>query len=963
MRLGSIGTVALFYFAFFLLADAEIIKPENRVNWTPGATVGVQIPIPVRTNLIDVTLAPYNADNSGATDATAAIQAAITAARSNDVVYLPAGRYTINNALFVNKSYITVRGAGQNNTFLFTKSVFKIGSDAANYNYNKTDFIASGATKGSSTVTLSNTPTFGAGDLVVLGGTIPPTDMMQVIGLGISSFQPKYHALCTGVSGRNVTFAAPLLYDFTNAYVISLNPVTYKGIGIENLTISGSNTLSGAMNSSGFIVQFSMAANSWMTDCAVTWAYNYSVFLADSAHLTIRRNTIRFAQGAGSNHAGLLTGSSYCLIEDNIIADGLQPAIEYNGGGGNAFFANFLTNNLIDINNHGPHPLMNLFEQNHLGVYPVVTAGPKTNYYGGGFLLDGYFGSASHQTLFRNAITSSYQPIALKRWSSYCSIVGNVIGRPGFAFTHFMHDINGLASQCIEIGRPNIGNNNYTGVNPPIPWNFPGHYVNGTIPNGCFAFTNSQGPTNVLVGNFTNTPAQNAWVIFQDPSNTNLYWPQDGLPVIKMSATATNLTLSRSITVSNGWKVYFVGQSIECYQQLITTNRATHTISGNYDYYHNAVTWDPNNADHTLPVSLLYSTGAPSWWGTNRWPAIDPEATVKVRPIPAEVRYSAITVIGGDRSAPTAPSSLSAQAVAANQVNLSWTHSTDNIAVASYLVERSQGIGSTAFNQVGVTFNSSFSDSGLSGSTTYNYRVRATDNAGNLSGFSTVATATTAAPPLDQTAPTVPTSPLAQATGAGSVSISWTASTDNVGVTGYRVERSQGAGSTSFTEVASPVGAGWNDSGLSPSTVYNYQLRAFDGAGNLSGYSTLASATTTSGAADQSPPTTPAFTGVQPIGENGMYVSWASSTDNVGVTGYKVERSQGIGSTSFVEVATMTGNSWGDGGLSPGTVYNYRTRAVDSAGNFSGYSSVGTAITGGGGQKPAPPNNIRILAP
>lgn len=961
-RLGSLGILALFYLAFLPLADAEIIKAENRVNWTPGATVGVQIPIPVRTNLIDVTKPPYNADNMGVMDATAAIQAAINAARSNDVVYLPAGRYTISTAIFVNKSYITVRGAGQNNTFLFTKSGFKIGSDASNYIYNKTDFIASGATKGSSTVTLSNTPTFGAGDMVVLGGTIPPTDLMQVMSLGIPSFEPKYHALCTAVSGNNVTFAAPLLHDFTNAYAVKLNSTTYKGIGIESLSLSGSNSISGAMNTFGFLVQFSMAANCWMTDCTITWAHNYSVFLADSAHLTIRRNTIRFAQGAGSNHAGILTGSSYCLIEDNIIADGLQPGIEFNGGGGNAFFANFFTNNLMDVVNHGPHPLMNLWEANHLGVYPVITAGPTTNYYGGGFLLDGYFGSASHQTLFRNTMTSFFQPIAMKRWSSYCSIVGNVIGRSGFTFTNFMHDINNLAYQCIELGRPNIGNNSYTGVNPPIPWNFPGHFVNGTIPNGCFAFTNNQGPTNVLYGNFTNAPEAFAWVIFQDPVNTNRYWPQDGLDVQKVRATATNLTLSRSITVSNGWRVYFIGQSLECYQQLITTNRATHTISGNYDYYHNAVTWDTNNADHTLPVSLLYTNGAPSWWGTNRWPAIDPVATLKVRPIPAEVRYSAITVIGGDRSAPTAPSSLSAQEVGANQVNLSWTPSTDNVAVAGYFVERSQGIGSTAFNQVGVAFNSSFNDSGLSGSTTYNYRVRATDDAGNLSGFSTAATATTAAPPLDQTAPTVPTSPLAQATGAGSVSISWTASTDNVGVTGYRVERSQGTGSTSFIEIGSPLTVGWSDVGLSPSTVYNYRVRAADAEGNLSGYSPVATATTTSGALDQIPPSNPpSKPGAATVGENGFYLSWAPSTDNVAVTGYLLERSQGAGSVSFNQIATPVGTSYGDGGLSAGTVYNYRLRAVDAAGNVSGYSPVGTGKTSGG-QSPAPPQNTRIIS-
>ena len=83
--------------------------------------------------------------------------------------------------------------------------------------------------------------------------------------------------------------------------------------------------------------------------------------------------------------------------------------------------------------------------------------------------------------------------------------------------------------------------------------------------------------------------------------------------------------------------------------------------------------------------------------------------------------------------------------------------------------------------------------------------------------------------------------------GSSAINLSWTASTDNVGVTGYRVERCQGAGCSSFAQVGTPTGTTFADSGLLASTSYSYRVRATDAAGNLSGYSNVASATTAAG--------------------------------------------------------------------------------------------------------------------
>ena len=85
----------------------------------------------------------------------------------------------------------------------------------------------------------------------------------------------------------------------------------------------------------------------------------------------------------------------------------------------------------------------------------------------------------------------------------------------------------------------------------------------------------------------------------------------------------------------------------------------------------------------------------------------------------------------------------------------------------------------------------------------------------------------------------------ATAVSATQINLSWTAATDNVGVTGYRVERCQGAGCTSFVQIATPAGTTFSDTGLTASTSYSYRVKAVDAATNVSvNYSTVASATT-----------------------------------------------------------------------------------------------------------------------
>lgn len=99
-------------------------------------------------------------------------------------------------------------------------------------------------------------------------------------------------------------------------------------------------------------------------------------------------------------------------------------------------------------------------------------------------------------------------------------------------------------------------------------------------------------------------------------------------------------------------------------------------------------------------------------------------------------------------------------------------------------------------------------------------------------------------PPVDSIPPTLPINLTAIPASTSQINLSWTPSTDNFGVTGYRVERCQGAGCSTFVQVGTPVSPSHSDAGLTASTAYSYRVRAADAAGNLSPYSSTANATT-----------------------------------------------------------------------------------------------------------------------
>ncbi|QOG04324.1 fibronectin type III domain-containing protein [Flavobacterium sp. MDT1-60] len=194
--------------------------------------------------------------------------------------------------------------------------------------------------------------------------------------------------------------------------------------------------------------------------------------------------------------------------------------------------------------------------------------------------------------------------------------------------------------------------------------------------------------------------------------------------------------------------------------------------------------------------------------------------------------------------------------------------------------------------------------------------------------------------PKDSTAPTNPTNLQVSNIRDTSVTLSWSASTDEYGVTNYII----------YGNGISPIITGnvlsYTVSGLSQDTSYNFYVKARDAAENLSTESNTVNFTTT--ITDLMKPSTPTGLMCSPDGDSYINISWNPSTDNLAVVRYVVYR-RIAGGSSQVYVGTPDNFCTVYG--TAGTTYYFKVLAVDAAGNESLFSSevVGYVESEGGG--------------
>lgn len=209
-----------------------------------------------------------------------------------------------------------------------------------------------------------------------------------------------------------------------------------------------------------------------------------------------------------------------------------------------------------------------------------------------------------------------------------------------------------------------------------------------------------------------------------------------------------------------------------------------------------------------------------------------------------------------DKTAPSAPSRLTATITTEHTIKLTWNHSSDNVAVTGYDIYR-DGVKIGAVSGLA----NSYRDVALQPGSAYRYIIKAHDAAGH-SAASAALTASTKA--LDLLQPTKPYDLTVSDTGINTIDLSWSASSDNLGVSGYLIYRDA-------ILIGVTGGTSFKDRDLRPNTTYTYTVKAKDHALQVSTASDAVQATTESPAMTDNLVLNPGFETVA----SGMPAGWS----------------------------------------------------------------------------------------
>ena len=738
--LDEVGLKMKWLLAFLLLctsASAQIYSnvPASRtVNWTPGSYVGVPGGLGSftnRNNLIDVSLSPYNADKTGATDASGAINSAIGDAVSNQVVYLPAGTYTLSNSISIhNKNSITLRGEGTN-TIIVPYGNCGI-SFSGNYNSmlngGVPDKLVSGVSNGSIAVAVTNGGNYSVGNMIQV---LPFNDTNLAhepfeINTGGFLYGRSHLALITNITSNTLKFWPPLPGNLGTGNTndpSDLMTVAYPDVneGLENLYINASNC------TASDVVLFLVNYGSWTYNVRIDGAPSYTIFYQNCLNCQVEHCWFGKQRHAGSNGAGMLVGANTGLLFENNIIENSYPGIEPDGGCDYSVFAyNFITNtdaSTYGIDVHLDHNNFNLYEGNIMG----------------SFQTDGYFGSDSDGTFFRNWFVGRQQDgyslyaFQAKRFTRDFVLVGNIIASQGWS--------NSTDGDSTSFGLPNIGNGFSTGTAPP--WvdqntNFVGGITNtsGTTTVGGNAFTSSTiydtGIPSTWSVNVLLNPAYFNGVYYNIQTYNN-----SKSVLISQAFTINNPPANFTNTLSGSWQLV---AGVSGYQEFDTGVSNTTWFLGNYYFFYTNIPTAQTIGTNII-VNSIYLSGKPAWFGNLAWPPIDstqPVLCSDITRIPAGYRY----VYGVDppqtdpyiltqpqNQTVTAPTAATFSVTAGGNSTLTYQWSKNSSPIAGATLS-SYNTGATSAPDNGAQF-----------------QVTVSDTAPGSNAVSSVATLTLTAPP------------------------------------------------------------------------------------------------------------------------------------------------------------------------------------------------------------------------
>ncbi len=293
---------------------------------------------------------------------------------------------------------------------------------------------------------------------------------------------------------------------------------------------------------------------------------------------------------------------------------------------------------------------------------------------------------------------------------------------------------------------------------------------------------------------------------------------------------------------------------------------------------------------------------------------------------------------------PPAISSVGTSVIASTQAVVAWT--TGEAADTQVEYGGTTSYGSTTTLASALATSHSQALAGLAPATTYHYRVKSRDAAGNLATSGDFSLTTLAA------ADTTP--PVISAVGASGISstqavIAWT--TGEAADTQVEYGLTTAYGSVTTLAGALTTSHAQTLAGLAPATTYHYRVKSRDAAGNLatSGDFSLATLASTASGADTTPPSVPSGLALTRVRTGVLSFAWNASSDNVAVAGYVVDVSADrsfrrmVASYGNLDVGTATRLEVS--GLARRTTYYARVRAYDRAGNVSANSTAVSAAT------------------
>src|SRR5258708_1557691 len=378
-----------------------IIDPSRAIDWSKA---GIPGGIPNRTTICStINAATYG---NGISDATGGIQTALNGCPSGQVVSLSAGTFLINGNLHV-PSNVTLRGQGADQTILNAKgtsgAVIELGSGFPNTSGSVS--ITGGAISGSTSITVSSAGGISVGTYLLIT-ELNDSNFVSIAGdfgsctwcdggIGWNGTRVLGQIVeVTSVSGATIGISPGLYLAYPNTPLATPFNASAKYAGVENLQVYANNT--------GYATNFAMG------ECAYCWISGVESNYTDGDHVEVDwsyrseivnsyfSNAYLHTPGTYDSDITIRNKSSAMLVQNNIL-ERLHVSImlEWGAAGNviayNYMFGNFDTNgyNFLggDINNHGAHPMFNLYEGN---------IGAALNF-------DSGWGSNSSQMTFRNS--------------------------------------------------------------------------------------------------------------------------------------------------------------------------------------------------------------------------------------------------------------------------------------------------------------------------------------------------------------------------------------------------------------------------------------------------------------------------------------------------------------------------------------------------------------------------------